>query len=211
MLQLRDDAGGVIETLSGSFDQETIDLFRKFVAAMRRVRTSDLLVRGLSSPELKIRDGVMQIICPPYTDNEMSGLLHVLRAVMLSEEATSFERIQSIIGKGFRSRVLASFLRDLRRQFDKSNLGMYMQLSIDGRNLFDESVVKDWLYGTQYHTDSERAAAWQKIEAMISEPNARALMMGYVFSRVEALFRLESYVSAILEKSVNASSSSSNP
>ncbi len=84
--------------------------------------------------------------------------------------------------------------------FEDGELKSYMQISIDGQPLFDGSLLRMWLNGTQYHTDAEKAAAWKELEGSLKTENARALVMNQLHSRVKALFLLEHIVGLILEK-----------
>lgn len=78
---------------------------------------------------------------------------------------------------------------------------MYMQFSIGSQKLVDNSLLWNWLNGTQYHTDKEKADAWARLEASLTADNARALVISQLHSRVKALFMLLHDVELVIWKS----------
>ena len=98
------------------------------------------------------------------------------------------------------SREFGAHVKALRNLFENGELSSYMQISVGGQPLFDGSLLRMWLNGTQYHTDKEKAAAWSKLEGSLETENARALVMNQLHSRVKALFLLEHVVNLVLSK-----------
>jgi hypothetical protein len=198
-LTLHDSEDNVIATVSGTFSPDDIELLQCFIGAMARVRGTVLLKRGLPSiTHFKwSRDG-LEFSCEPYSDPELFELLHVLRHVILSKEATSFEKVVALLSRCFKNRDVADHLKVLRKLFDNGELSSYGQISVDSQKLFDRSLLNIWLNGTQYHTDKEKAKAWAKLEGCLELENARALVMNQLHGRVEALFELEHIVNLIL-------------
>jgi hypothetical protein len=66
--------------------------------------------------------------------------------------------------------------------------------------LFDDSTLKLWLYGEQYHTEEEKATAWKDLEISITAENARALVITQLQAKVKVLFDLQRISNLVLEK-----------
>ncbi len=200
-LTLRDAEDNVVATISGNFSSDDIALLQRFVDAMARVRNTALLQRGLPAiTNFHWSATGMSFSCQPYTDSELFELLHVLRHVILSQEATSFEKVAALLGRCFKNREFSDHLKALRNLFENGELSSYMQISVGGQPLFDGSLLRMWLNGTQYHTDEEKAAAWAELEGSLEAENARALVMNQLHSRVKALFLLEHVVNLVISK-----------
>lgn len=200
-LTLQDSEDKVVATVSGTFDADDIALLQRFVAAMARVRGTALFRRGLPSiTNLKWTSAGMEFSCEQYTNAELFELLHALRHVILSEEAMSFEKIAALLGRRFRSREFGDHIKALRNLFENGELSSYMQISVGGQALFNGSLLRMWLNGTQYHTDEEKAAAWAKLKGSLESENARGIVMNQLHSRVNALLLLEHVVELILFK-----------
>lgn len=142
----------------------------------------------------------MKWSCPAYENSELHELLHVLRPLILSKEATSFERIAGLLGKKFNSEKFRSYLKLQRTIYDDGELKLYMQISLDDQPLLDGTTLKLWLNGEQYHTDDEKAATWREIEKALTTENARALVITQLQSKVKALFNVQYIATLILGK-----------
>lgn len=198
-LTLRDSEDKPVASISGDFTVEDLALLKRFTSAMKRVRGTALLKRGLPAiTNMRWSGAVMEFSCEPYSDTELFELLHVLRHVILSKEATSFEKVTALLGRRFGSREFGDHIKALHNLFENGELSSYMQVSVGGQPLFDGSLLRMWLNGTQYHTDEEKAAAWAGLEGSLQSENARALVMNQLHSRVKALFLLEHIVSLVL-------------
>jgi hypothetical protein len=149
-------------------------------------------------------EGGIQIKCAPYENSELFELLHVLRPLILSEEIMSFEKIIALLRRRFASKKFSDYLRGIRNMFKDGELKAYMQITVGDQPLFDDSLLKIWLNGTQYHTDSEKAKAWKDIEASLGNENAKAIVMNQLNSKVKALFLLEHLVGLVCDKYANS-------
>lgn len=200
-LTLRNSEDALVATISGEFTPEDVMLLKRFVAAMDRVRATALLKRGLPAiTNMKWSGAGMEFSCEPYSDTELFELLHVLRHLILSQERASFEKVLALLGRRFSSREFGDHAKALRHLFENGELSSYMQISVDGQPLFDDSLLRMWLNGTQYHTDEEKAVAWSKLEGSLESDNARALVMNQLHSRVKALFLLDHVCNLVLSK-----------
>ena len=123
-----------------------------------------------------------------------------LRHVILSQEAMSFEKVAALLGKRFSCSEFRYYLKDIRQLYEKGELSFYMRFSVDDQPIFDESLLRLWLNGTQYHTDEEKAVAWVKIERFFKPENARAVIMNQLHGKVNALFILEHIAKLIISK-----------
>ena len=74
-----------------------------------------------------------------------------------------------------------------------------MQIRLGSQPLFAESLLRTWLNGTQYHTDEEKALAWSKLEAVLGEPNAQALVQSQLHGKVLALLNVDYVARQALE------------
>ena len=138
--------------------------------------------------------------CPPIDNSELYELLHVLRPLILLNEATSFERIAGLFGKKFDNEKFRGYLKLQRRTFEDGELKRYMQISLNDQALLDNATLKLWLNGEQYHTDEVKAGTWKKIEKALGVENARALVITQLQSKVKALFNLQYIARLILAK-----------
>jgi len=129
----------------------------------------------------------LKLTCRAYTNKDLYELLHVLRPVMLFEENTSFDRVCAVLKRGFSSRRFSDLMKELRHKYQHGEWASFMQFCLGSRALFHESLLDDWLNGTQYHTDQDKAEAWRVVENSLQTENSRALIMGQISSRVNAL------------------------
>lgn len=201
-LELRDDKNEIVGTVTAAFQPDDLTQFNQFVEAVQRLRNCALLQRGMPgivNMEWTGEKG-MKFTCAQYSDAELYELLHVLRPLILFKEATSFGKIAGLMGHRFSNKQFAQHLRALRSMFDHGELKAYMQISIGGQPLFDDSLIHTWLNGVQYHTDADKAKAWKEIEKSLSSDNARALVMNQLQSKVKAIFLLEHLVKLVLKR-----------
>lgn len=201
-LGLNTESGELIETISATFEAPEIDLLRRYVEFVDRVRETKLLERGMpaiTNMSWKPDEG-MKWACSPYENSELHELLHVLRPLILSKEATSFDRIAGMLGKKFDSGNFRGHLKLQRTIFEDGELKLYMQISLNEQPLLADSTLKLWLNGEQYHTDEEKAATWKEIEDALTTENARALVITQLQAKVKALFNLQYIARLVLEK-----------
>ena len=201
-LGLATKEGEPLEATAATFDASEIELLRRYAGFVDRVRETRLLQRGMPSitnMSWKAEEG-MKWTCPPYENSELHELLHVLRPLLLSKEATSFERITGLFGRKFNSEKFRSYIKLQRTIFEDGELKLYMQISLNDQPLLDDATLKLWLNGEQYHTDEEKAAAWKEIEEALTAENARALVITLLQSKVKALFNVRYIATLILGK-----------
>ena len=194
--------------ITGDFYADDIELLRLFVVQMSRVREARLLQTGLPGiSNIRFANNVLEFVCKEYTNADLHELLHVLRPLILENERASFQRVAALIGRRFGSRELADHLRTVRKVFNDGIASLYMQISLENQPLFDASVLNMWLNGTQYHTDSDKADEWAKVERTITEKNARALLMNQLHGKVHALMSLQYLVDLILQGATSPATS----
>jgi hypothetical protein len=210
-LKLNDGEGKLFAVVSGIFIPEDIASFELFIAAMARVRGTTLLTRGIPSiTNFKWSAAGMEFTSDAYSNVELYELLHVLRHVILDKEKASFTNISKLLEKRFKSDEFTGHINALRNLFENGELSSYMQITIGDQHLFDSSLLRIWLNGTQYHSDEAKAAAWAELESRIRSDNARALVMNQLHGRVKALFMLEHVVHLIMSKVINNSDADAN-
>jgi hypothetical protein len=201
-LALKDEDGTLIEKIRGTFEPSEVELLRRFVGFVDRVRETTLLRRGM--PNITnvhfSQDAGLKFTCGAYSNAELHELLHVLRPLILSKESTSFEKVAGLLGKRFESDNFRSHLKLQRTVYDHGELKLYMQISLADQALFDDSTLKLWLNGEQYHTDDEKASAWKEFESALTTENARALVITQLQGKVKALFNLQYIAGLVLEK-----------
>lgn len=201
-LGLATKEGDPLEATTATFDTPEIELIRRYAGFVDRVRETKLLQRGMPSitnMSWKPEEG-MKWSCPPYENAELHELLHVLRPLILSKEATSFERIAGLLGKKFDSEKFRRYIKLQRSIFKDGELKLYMQISLDDQPLLDDATLSLWLNGEQYHTDDEKAASWNEIEKALTTENARALVITQLQAKVKALFNVQYIATLILGK-----------
>ncbi len=185
--------GLLAEVVEAEFSDDDIVTLGEYMAQMGRVREAALIRRGMPFiTNMEWNAGAsMQFTCAEYSNGELYELLHVLRPLILESEAASFQKTLGLLGRRFQNRTYASHQKAVRRIFEDGELSLYMQVSVGGQKLLDQSMLHTWLNGTQYHTDAEKAADWKKLEASLTTENARAIVISQLHSRVKALFILE--------------------
>lgn len=201
-LPLLAEDGSLIEAVSGSFDKSDADTLHKFIKHMSRVRTCGLLTRGMpgiSNISFTVETG-LKLTCASYEKPELYELLHVLRPVILQEEPASFQNVSGLLRKRFTNRRFSDYLKPIRSMFEDGELRSYMQVTLGDQPFFDQSLLSLWLNAEQYHTDEEKAVAWEEFEHSLTVENTRALVMAQLHSKVKALMHLETIVDLVLKK-----------
>ena len=199
-LNLKNDADSNDVHITGNFSDTDLILLERYTAGIDRIHKTSLLMRGLpsiKSMKWSVSEG-MVFSCAPYNDSELFELLHVLRHVVLVKEKASFENTLTLLENRFNNHVFGAQAEALRHLFKNGQYNSYMQITVGGQPLFDNSLLNMWLNGTQYHTDEDKAAAWSELEATLNTENARALVMTQIHDRVTALFELERLVQYVL-------------
>jgi hypothetical protein len=92
----------------------------------------------------------------------------------------------------------AKFLKINQRIFRDGEISLYMQITVDTRKLFSESLLNTWLNGTQYHTNDSEAQAWSKLETSLGQANARPLVLSQLHSKVKALMNIDYIAQKVL-------------
>jgi hypothetical protein len=201
-LKLSDESGASVEEIDGNFTVDDAPLLKQYLEQMKRVRDAALVVKGVPfiTNMTWSAGGPMKFTAGEFSNGDLYELLHVLRPLILESEVASFHKTLALLGHRFKNKTYALHQKAVRRLFEEGELSMYMQLSVNGQKLFDQSLLHTWLNGTQYHTDAGKAAAWTKLESALTSENARAIVISQLHSRVKALFILEHDVRLIVEK-----------
>jgi hypothetical protein len=182
----------VLVTVVGDFATDELTTLRQFTKLMERVRLCALLTRGMSGLSgLTFDKSGLTVRAASCTDGELHELLHVMRPVTLEQERASFKNVTSLLGRRTRSEELSQFLKVNKRVFRDGEMSLYMQISIGTQKLFADSFLNTWLNGTQYHSDDEKALTWSRLEALLGQPNAKALVLSQLHSKVKALMNVD--------------------
>lgn len=192
-LSLRNEEGHVVSIVEGAFSPDDLQMLNQYLVSMSRLRETALVKRGIPMiSNMNWSSGnAMSFKCDEYSNAELYELLHVSRHLILESEPASFHKTLALLGRKFKDKTFASHQKYIRKMFEDGELSMYMQISIGGQNLLDESLLKTWLNGTQYHADTEKAAAWEQLESSLTTENARAIVSTQLHSRVKAMALLE--------------------
>lgn len=186
-------------------DQEERFLLRKWLTNCERLEKAALLSRPF--PVLKqlkfTAEKGFTFEATEFPANEMHELLHLARPIFLSKEYASFEKTISIFGRKAKGTLLAGYLKKLRTIYKDGHYKPYFQLSVDGNKIFDESYLKLWLNGVEYHQDSEKEAVIAELLQVFSEEELRALFVVQVSGRLDACFQLRDFVGEVLKPGTN--------
>ncbi len=199
-LKLRGEEDQDLHEIVGEFTEEDLTLFEKYNGHVARLKETSLYKRGVPSitnMEWKAGAG-MKFTCDAYTNAELYELLHVLRPLILEREPTSFVKVVALLGRRFKDKNYAAHQRTLRKMFEDGELSMYMQITVGEQPILDSSLLHIWLNGTQYHGDTEKADAWEKLETSLSSETARGVVITQLQSKIKALLFLEHEASLVL-------------
>lgn len=183
-----DDDGHADVTVAADFSDSDLMLLRRYLELIERVRSTALLERGMGGFKGFSWDrGKITITAAECSDRELHELLHVMRLVTLENEPSNFQRACAILARRIHDQPVREFLKDCGRAFRHGEMSMYMQFTLAGQPMFHESLLNMWLNATQYHSDTDKAEAWQALEASLTAPNARAVVVSQLHSKVLAL------------------------
>jgi hypothetical protein len=186
------DSSSTSRTIAGDFSIKELDTLTQFVTFMSRIRNCALLLRGMGGfKQIKFDKEGITIKSSSCTDSELYELLHVMRPVTLESERASFKNVASLLGRHLRSEELDQFIKMNRRVFRDGEMSLYMQFTVNSQKLFDESLLKTWLNGTQYHTDDDKAQAWSKLEKALGDENAKAIVLAQLHGKIAALMNID--------------------
>lgn len=187
-LATRDEAGNETGRIQGSFDDADLLKLQAYLELVSRLNETTLLAKGMPGiSNLRFGQGGIELTAEPYSNRDLHEFLHVLRPLILEKEPHSFLKTCALLQNAFRDTNFKEHLRITRRIYDHGELSVYMQVSIGDTKLFDKSVLRTWLNGTQYHTDADKAKAWAELEADLTADNARALLIAQLRSKVIAM------------------------
>lgn len=193
--------GSIVEKVSAQIEEGDITLFKKFVAAVDRVRKCKLLDRGMSgitNINFTSSDGV-KISYSPVEDFELFELLHVLRPVILERENVSFQKISSLVKSRYRNENVSKYVKSQAEIFSNGELQLYLQISINGNPVLNRTTINNWLNGTQYHFDSDKSESWKTMEGHLGSENSKAVIIDLLYGKVKAVLNLSCLVAAVIE------------
>ncbi len=193
-----DDKVDIVDVLA-SFMEDEIELIRQYSTQTARVRTCTLLKRGMTGFQgLTIDHNGLSIQAGTCSLPELYELLHVLRPITLQKERASFAKIVKVLDDRLREPQILTFLQVNQHAFKHGQMSLFFQIKIADRPLFDESLLRTWLNGTQYHTDANKAADWAALEATLGEPNAQAVVMSQLHAKVVAILNIDYIAKQVL-------------
>lgn len=201
-LGMETKAGELLDSVTAQFNESEIALLRRYVELVDRLLETKLVQRGIpaiTNMSWMPEDG-MKWTCAPYEDSELYELLHVLRPLILSREPTSFERVVGLLGRRFDHEKFRAHLKLKRTVFEDGELKLFLQIQVGDHPLLEDSTLRLWLNGEQYHTDEKKAAAWREIEAALTVENARALVITQLQAKVKALVDIRFIATLVLGK-----------
>ncbi|MBS7724970.1 hypothetical protein I0E51_09695 [Pseudomonas lalucatii] len=156
-LEERSDDGTILDTLSGEVSDSDWKILTKFLSHLDRATECSLIRRGIPKISgIKWEAGEMKFNAESYSNAELYELLHVLRPLILHNEPASFGAVRATLGRCFKNKRFSNHLKELQHIFDHGQLAAFMQVSIGEQPLFDSSLLRIWLNGTQYHTEEEK-------------------------------------------------------
>ncbi len=185
--------------LTVDFTDAELSLISQYNTYTKRIRSSTLLQRGMSGFEgltfdkdgLEIRAGACSL-------PELYELLHVLRPVTLEKERASFTKVTTIFERRLNDQLALDFLKINKHAFQHGEMSLYLQITVDGKRLFDELLLRMWLNGTQYHSDVNKAEDWTVLEETLGESSARAVVMSQLHAKIMAILNIDYVASQIL-------------
>ncbi len=176
---------------------EEIATLVKYKEHMSRVRKTTILSKGmcgLDGLSLSEERG-FEIRTANWSDAELDQFLHVMRLVTLEKEPASYPKVSKILYNRFPFENVQGFIAECNQAYAHGEASIYMQVRIDEQPLFDQSILKLWLNGIEYHADPKKEMLWKQLEASISAPSARALVLAQLHSKTLALLNLD-YIAA---------------
>jgi len=179
---------------------EDLVTFTKYSEYMSRVRNASILRRGMGGLEgfhLSQERG-LEIRAADWSDAELHELLHVLRPVTLKREQASYSKVTALLHECFPFENVREFVAQCNQAYEHGEGSFYIQLKVGEQVAFDESLLRLWLNGTQYHTDEKKAELWAELEATISASSARALVVSQLHSKTLALLNVDYIVKQVL-------------
>lgn len=195
----RVDEDGNVFILNGELSDEQRTTLENFIHYLERLKEAAIYSRGMPGIERMVwENGEQKIFGGSYSNAELFELLHLLRPLILHKEPASFSSVRAILGQCFRDKHLATELKGIQFTFDHGQLARFMQIQIGEQRLFDETLLRLWLNGTQYHTDLEKAAAWRDFERSLTDDSVRVLVMNQLRDKVNGLMLIAQIVRAVL-------------
>lgn len=195
----RVDSEGGTFILSGELPNAQRVILESFINYLERLKEAAIYRRGIPGIERMVwENGEQKFIGNPYSNSELYELPHLLRPLILHNEPASFSSVRAILGRCFRDKALAAELKEIQFIFDHGQFAQFMQIQIGEQKLFDETLLRTWLNGTQYHTDIEKAASWQDFKRSLSDESTRVLLINQLRDKVNALMIIAQIVRAVV-------------
>ena len=181
------------------FAEGELKLLSQYRDLTQRVRDCTLLQRGMSGFQgLSFDQAGLSIRAGTCSKPELHELLHVLRPVTLQNERASFGNVTGILLNRIAEEHAQRFLQLNQHAFQHGEMSLFFQVSVGDKPLFHESLLRTWLNGTQYHTDTNKAADWAALEAALGEPSAQAVVMSQLRSKVVAILNIDYIANQVL-------------
>jgi hypothetical protein len=192
------------EKVDVELSDEQVKLLRRYSENVARLERSQLVQTGLPEiTHIKMDHTGLTFTVSEFKYDDLCGLLHVARPLLLSAEPASFQKTMGVLGKQCDSTLFRKHLKNLWSIYETGDYGRYFQMRINDIPLFSDQAVKLWLNGVEYHQDEEKAAVIASIEKSLSEETTRKVFAATLCGRIRALFLLDLIVGkalAIIDK-----------
>jgi hypothetical protein len=196
-LQLESDGGN--SEVSGEFTDEERDRLRLFVQYSDEVSKTRLVQNGdWGGFEIRYDEKTgysYKATLPPWDD--VIIFLHKFRPLLLETEATSFYKIQSLLGKVLDHPVLRVLLRAQRELYSGKTFQGQVQVLSNSVLLNSDKVLSDWLNAYEYHREKEKREFIDSLHKMIPLDISKAIFLGLLRDKSIAVLNVTEFIKVV--------------
>ncbi|KAB7627749.1 hypothetical protein [Alkalilimnicola sp. S0819] len=192
--------GSPSEQLTLVFEDDESALLRQFIRNCDRLRGARILsdFPTIKNIRWKAESG-LSLEISDFAYGDVCALLHLARPIFLAREPASFEKTCALFGRKGRGTSLARHIKTIRQVYEHGDYQPYFQISVNGVPLFDDSSLKSWLNGVEYHQDEDKAELVGQLERALSQEAVRGVFVSQLSGRIRATLMLEHLAHLILE------------
>lgn len=190
--------------VEGSFTDEEWLQLTKFRQYVRELEESEYVSNGMpldSKISWTVEEGFYSPTLPPAS--QIREFLHLLRPLILDDEATYFPRILNIIARHFQHPYFRDTIKTLRDGFLKGNTIRYFKVSIDELQINSEKALRLWLNAFEYHRDPEKEAKLRTLHQEVPFASSKSLLINQLRDKVDAMQWLAAFIDRIEKAPTN--------
>jgi hypothetical protein len=178
----------------GEFSDSETSVLQRFRAYADDLATAALLEPPLWTLSVVFGTGgaIEEHNLPPRI--KVRELLHLIRPLILTSEATSFYTVLSIVRQQLPAEPYQRMFERWKRRFSGKEQKEVMRWEVGGRLVNSEATLLLWLNAFEYHRDEDKRAIVADLGKTMSFELLEGIFLGLIMDKCEAIALLAKFI-----------------